>query len=198
MHVGIDDAARRAYSEVLPDERKASAVPFLERAVAGFARHGVTVERVMTDNGSAYRSHDWRLACGGLARRHLRTRRYTPRTNGKAERFIQTSLRAWASARPFATSPARTAALIPLAGPRQHRPAARRPGPPAARYPPAPTGVPRFDRGHRSSVPTYHPARAVRRSGARSAAGARRQPAQSVLAPPRRTGHASPKGGSHA
>ena len=128
VHVCIDDASRLAYSEVLPDERKATAVPFLERAVAWFARHGVTVERVMTDNGSAYRSHHWRHACGELALRHLRTRgapgrppraalgasrAYTPRTNGKAERFIQTSLREWAYARPFATSHERTAALAP-------------------------------------------------------------------------------------
>ena len=88
-------------------------MPFLERAVAWFARQGVTVERVMTDNGSAYRSHHWRQACGALALRHLRTRPYTPRTNGKAERFIQTSLREWAYARPFATSHERTAALAP-------------------------------------------------------------------------------------
>jgi transposase InsO family protein len=113
VHGCIDDASRLAYSEVLPDERKASAVPFLERAVAWFAHRGVTVERVMTDNGSAYRSHDWRHACGGLALRHLRTRPYTPRTNGKAERFIQTSLREWAYARPFATSQERAAALHP-------------------------------------------------------------------------------------
>jgi transposase InsO family protein len=113
IHVCIDDASRLAYSEVLADERKDSAVPFLERAVAWFARHGVTVERVMTDNGPAYRSRHWRHACGALALRHLRTRPYTPRTNGKAERFIQTSLREWAYARPFATSHERTAALIP-------------------------------------------------------------------------------------
>jgi transposase InsO family protein len=113
VHVCIDDASRLAYGEVLPDERKTSAVPFLERAVAWFAGQGVTVERVMTDNGSAYRSHDWRQACGKLALRHIRTRPYTPRTNGKAERFIQTGLREWAYARPFATSHERTAALIP-------------------------------------------------------------------------------------
>jgi transposase InsO family protein len=113
VHVCIDDASRLAYGEVLPDERKASAVPFLERALGWFARHGVSVERVMTDNGSAYRSHDWRHACGSLALRHLRTRPYTPRTNGKAERFIQTSLREWAYARPYATSLERTAALAP-------------------------------------------------------------------------------------
>jgi transposase InsO family protein len=113
VHVCVDDASRLAYSEVLPDERKSSAVPFLERAVAWLARQGVTVERVMTDNGSAYRSHHWRHACGALDLRHLRTRPYTPRTNGKAERFIQTSLREWAYARPFATSHERTAALLP-------------------------------------------------------------------------------------
>ena len=113
VHVCIDDASRLAYSEVLPDERKTSAVPFLERAVGWFARQGITVERVMTDNGSAYRSHHWRHACGGLALRHLRTRPYTPRTNGKAERFIQTSLREWAYARPFASSHERTTALLP-------------------------------------------------------------------------------------
>jgi hypothetical protein len=113
VHVCIDDASRLAYSEVLADERKTSAVPFLERAVGWFARQGITVERVMTDNGSAYRSRHWGQACGGLALRHLRTRPYTPRTNGKAERFIQTSLREWAYARPFATSHERTAALIP-------------------------------------------------------------------------------------
>jgi transposase InsO family protein len=113
VHVCIDDASRLAYSEVLADERKDSAVPFLERAVAWFARHGVTVERVMTDNGSAYRSRHWHHACGALALRHMRTKPYTPRTNGKAERFIQTSLREWAYARPFATSHERTAALVP-------------------------------------------------------------------------------------
>jgi transposase InsO family protein len=113
VHVCIDDASRLAYGEMLPDERKASAVSFLERAVAWFASQGVRVERVMTDNGSAYRSHHWRHACGDLALRHIRTRPYTPRTNGKAERFIQTGLREWAYARPFASSHDRAAALIP-------------------------------------------------------------------------------------
>ena len=157
VHVCIDDASRLAYSEVLPDERKATAVPFLERAVAWFARHGVTVERVMTDNGSAYRSHHWRHACGELALRHLRTRPYTPRTNGKAERFIQTSLRGMGLRAAFCDL-ARThrGGARPLARPLQHRPATRRPGPATARHPPAPVGVPQFDRGHCSSVPTCH------------------------------------------
>jgi transposase InsO family protein len=113
LHVAIDDAARLAYSEVLPDERKASAIAFLDRALAWFARHGVTVERVMTDNGSAYRSHDFRHACADAGLRHLRTRPYTPRTNGKAERFIQTCLREWAYARPYASSGERTQAIDP-------------------------------------------------------------------------------------
>ena len=133
VRVCIDDASRLAYSEVLPDERKASAVAFLERAVGWFESHGVTVECVVTDNGSAYRSQHWRHACGGLALRH----------------------------------------------------------------PSVPTGVPRFDRRRRSSVPTYHRPGPVRRGGASSAAGARRHLARSVLAATRRTGHA-PTGGSHA
>jgi transposase InsO family protein len=113
LHVCIDDASRLAYSEILPDEKTASALGFLERALAWFARHGVVVERVMTDNGSAYRSHAFRAACAGAGLRHLRTRPYTPRTNGKAERFIQTSLREWAYARAYNTSAERTAVLEP-------------------------------------------------------------------------------------
>ena len=111
VHVCIDDASRLAYSEVLPDERKDSAVPFLDRARAWFAGHGVTVERVMTDNGSAYRSHRWREACRTFGLRHLRTKPYTPRTNGKAERFIQTSLREWAYAQAYTSSQMRQHAL---------------------------------------------------------------------------------------
>ena len=113
LHVAIDDAARLAYSEILPDERKASAIAFLDRALGWFGRHGVTVERVMTDNGSAYRSHAFRRACADAGLRHLRTRPYTPRTNGKAERFIQTALPEWAYARPFASSGERSQAIVP-------------------------------------------------------------------------------------
>ena len=113
LHVAIDDAARLAYSEILPDERKASAVAFLGRALAWFARLGVTVERIMTDNGSAYRAHAFRRACADAGLRHLRTRPYTPRTNGKAERFIQTCLREWAYARPYASSSERSHAIDP-------------------------------------------------------------------------------------
>jgi len=111
LHVAIDDAARLAYSEILPDERKTSAIAFFDRALGWFARHGVTVERIMTDNGSAYRSHDFRRACGDAGLRHLRTKPYTPRTNGKAERFIQTALREWAYARPYASSSERSQAI---------------------------------------------------------------------------------------
>jgi transposase InsO family protein len=83
LHVAVDDASRLSYSEILPDERKASATAFLDRALGWFGRHGVAVERVMTDNGSAYRSHDFRRACADAGLRHLRTRPYTPRTNGQ-------------------------------------------------------------------------------------------------------------------
>jgi transposase InsO family protein len=111
LHVAVDDASRLAYTEILSDERKASAIAFLERALAWFARHGVSVERIMTDNGSAYRSHDFRNACRSAGVRHLRTRPYTPRTNGKAERFLQTVMRECAYARAFQSSRERSAAL---------------------------------------------------------------------------------------
>jgi transposase InsO family protein len=111
LHVAIDDASRLAYTELLPDERKESAVAFLARARAWFACHGVAIERVMTDNGSAYKSRAFRSALDEAAIRHKRTRPYTPRTNGKAERFIQTSLREWAYAAPYETSAKRAAAM---------------------------------------------------------------------------------------
>ena len=113
LHVCIDDATRLAYSEILADERKASAVGFLERALGWFAGHSVTVERVMTDNGSAYRSKAFRAAVATAGLKHKRTRPYTPRTNGKAERFIQTSLREWAYARSYVSSQERSMALMP-------------------------------------------------------------------------------------
>ena len=111
LHVAIDDASRLAYTEVLPNERKESATAFLVRALCWFERHGVTVARVMTDNGSAYRSTLFRQTCAAAEARHLRTRPYTPRTNGKAERFIQTCLREWAYASPYQSSDERTQAM---------------------------------------------------------------------------------------
>ena len=111
LHVAIDDASRLAYTELLPDERKHSAVAFLGRALAWFASHGVTVERVMSDNGSAYKSRLFAATIAAHGLRHIRTRPYTPKTNGKAERFIQTSLREWAYAAPFDTSAERAAAM---------------------------------------------------------------------------------------
>ena len=96
VDVCIDDASRIAFSRVMKDERKESAIAFLEAAVAYYASLGVKVERVMTDNGSCYLSRAFGKACKGLGLRHIRTKPYTPKTNGKAERFIQTSLREWA------------------------------------------------------------------------------------------------------
>src|SRR4051794_25130828 len=92
VHVCVDDATRLAYVEVLGDEKASTAVGFLRRAVAFYRRHGVNVERVMSDNGACYRSSIHALACRALGIRHLRTRPYRPRTNGKAERFIRTLL----------------------------------------------------------------------------------------------------------
>ena len=113
VHVCVDDASRVAYVEVLPTLHQGDAVGFLERAVAWFAAHGVGAERVMTDNGSAYISRAFATACTRLGVRHLRTRPRTPRTNGKAERFIQTLLREWAYRRPYRTSALRRRALSP-------------------------------------------------------------------------------------
>ena len=113
LHVCVDDASRLAYTEILPSEGQADTTAFLERALAWLARHGVSVQRVMTDNGSAYRSRLFAKALQGAGAKHIRTRPYTPRTNGKAERFIQTSLREWAYARPYASSAHRTAAIGP-------------------------------------------------------------------------------------
>jgi transposase InsO family protein len=111
VHVAIDDYSRLAYAEVLDDEKAATAIGFLRRAVTFFAGHAITVQRVMTDNGSAYVSRAHRIACHQLGIRHLRTQPYRPRTNGKAERLIQTMLRRWAYGRAYSSSAERTAAL---------------------------------------------------------------------------------------
>ena len=104
VHVCIDDASRIAFSQIMPDEKKESAVAFLKAALAYYASLGVRVARVMTDNGSCYRSFDFRDACRDLGLKHIRTKPYTPKTNGKAERFIQTALREWAYAQAYPTS----------------------------------------------------------------------------------------------
>jgi transposase InsO family protein len=111
VHVCIDDASRIDFSRVMRDERKVSAVAFLEAAVAYYASLSVTVERVMTDNGSCYLSRAFDQACNKLGLKHIKTKPYTPKTNGKAERFIQTSLREWAHARAYDSSDERTAEL---------------------------------------------------------------------------------------
>jgi len=111
VHVCVDDATRLAYVEVLPDEKAATAIGFLRRVLAFYRSHGIEVERLMTDNGSAYRSTAHALACRALGIRHLRTQPYRPQTNGKAERFIRTMLREWAYAGVYGSSPERARAL---------------------------------------------------------------------------------------
>jgi transposase InsO family protein len=111
VHVCIDDATRLAYVEVLTDERATTAVGFLRRAVRHYAAYGITVERLLTDNGNAYRSAVHAIACRALGIRHLRTRPYRPQTNGKAERFIRTMLGGWAYGAIYRDSRERSAAL---------------------------------------------------------------------------------------
>jgi len=111
VHVAVDDYSRLAYAEVLLDERSVTAAGFLRRAVAFFARYGITVERVLTDNGSASRATMHALACRRLGIKHLRTRPHRPQTNGKAERFIRTLLQGWAYGPIYGTSRERTNAL---------------------------------------------------------------------------------------
>jgi transposase InsO family protein len=111
VHIAIDDATRLAYAEVLTDEKAATAIEFLRRAKAFYARHGIHVEQLMTDNGGAYISTVHTLACKTLGIRHLRTRPYRPQTNGKAERFIRTMLSGWAYGAIYRDSTERTKAL---------------------------------------------------------------------------------------
>lgn len=112
-HVAIDDCSRYTYVEILPDEKRYTATAFWLRALREFQRRGIHVERVITDNGSAYRSRPFRKACRWLGIATKRTRPYRPQTNGKAERVIQTLLRKWAYALPYANSEQRRAALTP-------------------------------------------------------------------------------------
>jgi transposase InsO family protein len=111
VHIAVDDCTRLAYAEVLPDERASTAIGFLRRAVAFYRRHGIAVERLMTDNGGAYRSAVHAIACRALAIKHVRTRPYRPQTNGKAERFIRTLLAGWAYGALYRNSTERAAAL---------------------------------------------------------------------------------------
>jgi transposase InsO family protein len=111
VHIAIDDATRLAYVELLTDEKATTAVGFLRRAVQHYAAHGITIERLITDNGSAYRSTIHAIACRMLGIRHIRTRPYRPQTNGKAERFIRTLLAGWAYGAIYRSSAERNAAL---------------------------------------------------------------------------------------
>ena len=113
VHLAIDDHSRVSFALIKPDETALSCVEFLRQAVAYYASLGVRIDRVMTDNGSGYKNA-FKAACAELGIRHIRTRPYTPKTNGKAERFVQTSLREWAYARPYESSEQRTAALQPF------------------------------------------------------------------------------------
>jgi transposase InsO family protein len=113
VHLAIDDHSRVSFAQVLSDEKAVSCVQFLRQAVAYYASLGVRVQRVMTDNGKGFKNA-FRAACDELGLRHIKTRPYTPKTNGKAERFVQTSLREWAYARPYVSSAQREAALQPF------------------------------------------------------------------------------------
>jgi transposase InsO family protein len=112
VHVCIDDASRIAFVQIMADQRQESAVAFLEAAIAYYAKLGIHIERVMTDNGSCYRSNTFQAMCKRLGIRQIFTKPYTPQTNGKAERFIQTALREWAYARAYDNSDQRSAELI--------------------------------------------------------------------------------------
>jgi transposase InsO family protein len=113
LHVAVDDHSRLAFTQILPDQKAETTIAFLRAATAFFARHGIGVRALLTDNGSSYRSRQFRQACAAMQIRHHRTRPYTPRTNGKAERFIQTALREWAYAKHWSDSAQRDAHLQP-------------------------------------------------------------------------------------
>ena len=113
LHVAIDDHSRMAFTQILPDQKTHTTIAFLKDAVDFFARHGITVRALLTDNGSSYRSHQFRHACFEMGLKHRRTRPYSPQTNGKAERFIQTALREWAYATHWPDSEQRNLCLLP-------------------------------------------------------------------------------------
>jgi len=112
VHVAVDDRSRLAHAEVRPTDRRGDALAFLERALAWFCAHGISVQAAMPNNGSAYRTAAWRRQCMARGLRHLGTRPYSPGTNGKAERFTQTPLHTWAYAFAYPTSAHRTRALL--------------------------------------------------------------------------------------
>jgi transposase InsO family protein len=113
LHVAVDDHSRMAFTQMLPDQKAETTIGFLHSALDFFAIHGISVRALLTDNGSSYRSRQFRQACLGMNLKHHRTRPYTPRTNGKAERFIQTALREWARAKHWSDSTERDAHLQP-------------------------------------------------------------------------------------
>jgi transposase InsO family protein len=113
LHVAVDDHSRLAFTQMLPDQKSETTIGFLNSAVEFYATHGINVRALLTDNGSSYRSQLFRHACQQMAIKHNRTRPYTPRTNGKAERFIQTALREWAYAKHWTDSIERDAHLQP-------------------------------------------------------------------------------------
>ncbi len=113
FHIAIDDHSRLAFSQVLPNQQAPTAIAFLHDAIAFYAQHGIRIRNLLTDNGSCYRSRQFRQCCAQLGIRHRFTRPYTPRTNGKAERFIQTALREWAYVRHWINSEERDQHLLP-------------------------------------------------------------------------------------
>ena len=146
LHVAIDDHSRVVYVEVLPDEKGETAVGFIQRALAWFEARGVSVSRILTDNGSWYLYRGVRAELETAGIRHIRTKPYTPRTNGKAERFIQTMLREWAYVRPYPTSRRRNERLKPWLDSynrrRPHSPIGYKP--PVSRLPPTRNNVSGF------------------------------------------------------
>jgi transposase InsO family protein len=141
LHVAIDDHSRLAFSRMLPNQQSQTAIAFLRAALAFYAQHGISIRRLLTDNGSCYRSRHFRAACLQLGIQHRFTRPYTPRTNGKAERFIQTALREWAYVRHYLNSAERDQHLSPwLEDYNLHRPhASLGYAPPISRAAPAGT-----------------------------------------------------------
>ena len=141
LYVAIDDHSRIAFTAIMPDEKAASSAAFLAQAVAYFARLGIHVRRVMTDNGPCFYAHRFRDCCHTLQIKHIRTRIYTPRTNGKAERFIQTAIREWAYARLYQNSQDRLQHLAPWT----HLYNWHRPHASLNQSPPISRAAPRFD-----------------------------------------------------